>query len=121
MALIDPRFDQPRFKKPGNQWSLADLDAWDEIEQAIRVESGQAAREDAEAKVQAERWQAERQETYRNWKDELTLLEADPEGDENTSYRIQCLRADIFSYEQAQAAWERGDEDMEENPYEQGL
>jgi hypothetical protein len=110
-------FDDPRFKKPANQWTLEDLDAWSEIEAAMR-DPKEVAREEAEAQAYAEQRQKELNDQYEGWKQELAELLADKEGDENTSYRIQCLRADIFGFEEARAAIERGDEEMAENLYE---
>lgn len=107
-------FNDPRFYKPANQWTLEDLDAWQEVENAQR--------EPVEVDTtQLDAWDRERQAQYEAWKQELAELQTDKEGDENISYRIQCLQADIFSYEEAKAAIERGDEYMAENPYERGL
>jgi hypothetical protein len=114
-------FDDPRFKKPASEWTLEDLDAWAALEYQQRVASGEIAREEAEAQAFSEQQERETKERYEGWKRELAWLLKNDDGDENTAHRIQCLKADIFGYEAARAAIERGDEDMPENPYEAGL
>lgn len=107
-----------RFQKPANQWTMDDFDAWGEIEYQQRLASGEIAREDAEGQAYAEQQNKERREQYESWKVELAELQSDEEGDECVDYRIKCLQADIFGYEEAKSAIERGDEEMAPNPYE---